>query len=297
MKTYSTSYFKDPKSDHQFIEQWVSKLEQLNNRQYERHNVSTSLGNTVVWGLNSNHTELPLLFIFPGFRTSSLFWNLDNGLEQIEDYYRIFLVETNGQPTLSDGNTPDIKTMDYGYWADEVIKHFTSGKVSVAGASFGGLVCLKLAIAAPDRVDQIFLLNPGCFQSFSLSFKNLYYNLLPILLPSKKNVKRFLDKAVFCPPVHYLSEERIQMIIDYEFFALTRYVDKAQKPYAMKMEELQKVEAAVHLILGEKDLLFPYQRTIKAAEQGLKNLKQVTIQPDTGHGIETLREAILRLKV
>jgi len=28
-----------------------------------------------------------------------------------------------------------------------------------AGATFGGLVCLKLAIAAPEKVDQIFLLN------------------------------------------------------------------------------------------------------------------------------------------
>ncbi len=296
MNTYSTSYFKEPASDQLFIEQWVSKLEKLNNRQYERHNVPSSLGKTVVWSLNSNHIELPFLFIFPGFRTSSLFWDLDNGLEQIEDNYRIFLIETNGQPTLSDGNTPDIKTLDYGYWAAEVIKHFTSGKVNVAGASFGGLVCLKLAIAVPDKVDQIFLLNPGCFQAFSFSLKNLYYNLLPILLPTIKNVKRFLDKAVFCPPVHYLSEERMQMIIDYELFALIRYVDKAQKPYAMKNEELQRVEAAVHLIVGEKDLLFPYQRTIKAAEQGLKNLKQVIIQPDTGHGIETLRKAILSLK-
>lgn len=87
------------------------------------------------------------------------------------------------------------------------------------------------------------------------------------------------------------------MIIDYEVFALTRYVDKAQKPYPMTLEELQKVEAAVHLIVGEKDLLFPYQRTIKAAEQGLKNLKHVNVLPDTGHGIETLREAILKLKV
>ena len=86
------------------------------------------------------------------------------------------------------------------------------------------------------------------------------------------------------------------MIIDYEVFALTRYVDKAQKPYAMKKEELQKVEAAVHLIVGEKDLLFPYMRTVKAAKEGLKNLKSVDILPNTGHGIETLKEAIFKLK-
>lgn len=292
MRTYSTCNFKDPVSDHQFIEQWVSKLEELNHRHYKRNNVLTFLGNTVVWSLNSERTSLPFLFIFPGFRTSSLFWDLDNSLQLIEDRYRIYLVETNGQPTLSDGNTPDIKTLDYGHWASEVITQFTPDKVSVAGSSFGGLVCLKLAIAAPDKIDNIFLLNPGCFQPFSLSPKNLFYNLLPIVQPSVKNVKRFLDKAVFYPPAHYLPDKRMQMIIDYEVFALARHMDKAQKPYAMSKQELDGVKSPVHLILGEKDLLFPYLQTLKAAKENLRNLKSISIIPDTGHGIETLKKAM-----
>ena len=290
MKIHSTCYFKDPVSDHQFIEQWVSKLEKLNTRTYKRFDISTTLGNTVIWSHNSEKHALPYLFIFPGFRTSSLFWDLDNALQRIENRYRIFLVETNGQPTLSDGNTPDIKSPDYGHWAAEVIKQFTAEKVTVAGASFGGLVCLKLASVAPDQVNEIFLLNPGCFQPFSLTLKNLYYNLLPIISPSVKNVRSFLDRAVFFAPTHYLSKERMEMIIDYEVFALTRHIDKAQKPYAMSLRELEKVKASVHLIVGEKDILFPYKRTILAAKAGLKNLESVVIVPGAGHGIETLND-------
>lgn len=292
MQIYSTCFFKDPVSDRQFIEQWVSELEKLNHKKYNRFNVPTSLGNTVVWSPNPDRTSLPFLFVFPGFRTSCLFWDLDNGLQQIEERYRIYLVETNGQPTLSDGNTPDIKTPDYGHWAAEVIRHFTRDRVSIAGASFGGLVCMKLAIAAPDQIEKIFLLNPGCLQPFSVSPKNLFYNLLPILFTSVKNVKRFLDKAVFYPPSHYLSEERMKMIIDYEVFALSRHADKAQKPYAMSKRELDGVHAPVFLILGEKDLLFPYKRSIKAAKENLRNLKSVHVIPDTGHGIETLKETM-----
>ena len=292
MKTHSTCYFKNSGTDHQFIVQWVAKLGKLNQRHYKRVNISTSLGNTVVWTHNSERMSLPPLFIFPGFRTSSLFWDLDNSLQLIEDRYRIYLVETNGQPNLSDGITPDIRTLDYGYWAKEVITNFTNDKVSIAGASFGGLVCLKLAIAAPDRIEKIFLLNPGCFQTFSLSIKNLYYNILPIARPSVNNVKRFLDKAVFYPPSHYLSDDRMQMIIDYEVFALTRHVDKAQKPYPMSKKELEGVKAPVYLIVGERDILFPYDRTVKAAKAGLKNLKRVIVVPDAGHGIETLKEVM-----
>ena len=292
MQIHSTCYFKDQAADHKFIESWALKLGQLNKKEYKRIGVSTSLGNTVVWSPNSDRGSLPFLFVFPGFRTSSLFWDLDNGLQQLEDKYQIYLVETNGQPTLSDGKTPDIKTLNYGHWAAEVISHFTSGKVCIAGASFGGTVCLKLAIVAPDQIEKIFLLNPGCMQPFSLSPKNLYYNLLPIISPSVKNVERFLDKAVFYAQSHYLSEDRMQMIVDYEIFALTRHVDKAQKPYAMSKSELSQVEAPVYLIVGEKDMLFPYQKTAKAAEEGLKNLKEVVVLPAVGHGIETLREAM-----
>lgn len=117
MKIHSTCFFKDQDADHQFLESWAKKLGQRNEREYKRLDVSTSLGNTVVWRLNADHNSLPFLFIFPGFRTSSLFWDLDNGLKQLEEHYRIYLVETNGQPVLSDGNTPEIKELDYGHWA------------------------------------------------------------------------------------------------------------------------------------------------------------------------------------
>ncbi|MES3016149.1 MAG: alpha/beta hydrolase [Bacteroidota bacterium] len=291
MKIHSACYFKDPAADHQFIEQWILRLEKLNNRNYKRFILSTYLGSTVVLSHNSHKTSLPCLFVFPGFRTSSLFWDLDNGLEVIEDRYRIFLVETNGQPNLSDGNTPDIKTSDYAQWAGEVIDQLTSEKVSVAGASFGGLICLKLA-TEPEKIQEVFLLNPGCLQPFSLAPKNLYYNLLPIIRPTETNVRRFLDKAVFHAPSHSLSAERMQLIVDYELFALKHHADKAQKPYPMTKAELQRVEVPVHLIVGENDMLFPCPRNIKAAQEGLANLKSVTVIPGTGHGIETSKEAM-----
>lgn len=292
MKVYSTSYFKDPLTDHQFIKQWVIKLEQLNNRKYKYNECATSLGKTIVWSIKSEIIDKPALFIFPGFRTSSLFWDLDDNLQIIINNYDIYLVETNGQPTLSDGNTPDIKTQDYGNWAAEVIVQLTNKKVNIAGASFGALVCLKLSVTAPHLVGNMFLLNPGCLQSFSLSLKNLYYNLLPIIKPSEKNVRSFLANAVLYPPVHNLTAERLQLLIDYEVFALKRYVDKSQKPYAMSRQELEDVKAPVYLIVGEKDLLFPYKASVKAAQNALKNLKSVNVLQNTGHGIETYKESM-----
>jgi pimeloyl-ACP methyl ester carboxylesterase len=221
-----------------------------------------------------------------------MFWDFNNILASIKNKYRIFLVDTNGQPCLSDGNTPDIKSDDYGLWASDLLDKLSVKKAVVAGASFGGLVCIKLSIVAPEKVEKAILLNPGCLAPFSLSVKNLYYNMLPIFFPTRKNVLKFLDNAVFCEGHHSLKGEAKNLITEYELYVLQNHVDKAQKPYAMNKEELSRIDADIYLILGEKDLLFPFKKSLSIAEKYIKTLKKTYTLPDTGHGIETSREAI-----
>ena len=249
------------------------------------------MGITHVWGLNTDRKDLDALVIFPGARTSSLFWDLDNGLVNLGVALKIYLVETNGLPNNSDGDTPDIKSTGYGEWATEILDHLKIEKAFVAGASFGGLVCMKLGIVSPSRIKAAFLLNPGCLQPFSLSFKNLYYNLLPIIFPSGKNVMKFLDSAVFNKPNHTLSAASEKRVMEYELFALTRYKDNTQKPYDMD-EELEQVMVDTYLLVGDKDLLFPFRQSVKNATKKLPRLNDVKVFENVGHGIETHAQAL-----
>src|SRR5688572_813854 len=290
MEIKKRSAFKEPATDLAWFENWVKQLEHQNNRTYQRFPVQTSLGKTHVWGLNTENESLEPLIIFPGARTTPLFWDFDRNLDNLSQF-RIFLVETNGLPNLSDGNTPDIRSDGYGHWAAEVLKRLKIEKAFIAGASFGGLICLKLALTNPEKIKAAFLLNPGCLQPFSLTLKNLYYNLLPLLAPSQKNVSKFLDKAVFCKPTHTLSPEAEKLIIDYELFAITRYQDKTQKPYDMD-KELQKVNVPVYLLEGDKDLLFPFRKSVANAQEKLPVLKEVKVFENVGHGIETYGPAL-----
>ena len=291
MEIKSKSFFKDARADLDIFENWVKQLEKNNGRVYERIEVSTSLGKTHIWGLNTDEENLETLVIFPGARTTSLFWDFDRGLDNLNHRLKIYLVETNGLPNLSDGLTPDIKSLDYGVWAAEVFEKLKIEKAFVAGASFGGLICMKLGIVRKDLIKAAFLLNAGCLQPFSISFKNLYYNLLPIIRPSEKNVSKFLDKAIFCKPNHKLSLVSEKLIVDYELFALTRYKDNTQKPYYMD-EQLSSVFVDTFLLQGKKDLLFPYQKSIDNAKKHIKNLKEIKLFENVGHGIETYEEAL-----
>jgi pimeloyl-ACP methyl ester carboxylesterase len=291
MDIKNTSYFKNPQQDLLWFENWVSKLASLNNRGYERFEVPTSLGKTHVWALNTADIDLETLVIFPGARTSVLFWDFDNGLDLLMKKYRIFLVETNGLPNLSDGNSPDIKSNDYGIWAAEVMDGLQLEKAFIAGASFGGLICMKLCLAAPERVKAAFLLNAGCLQPFSMSWKNLYYNLWPIIAPSENSVGAFLNQAIFCKPNHQLSAAAEKLLLDYELFALTRYKDNTQKPYYMK-NELLAISTDTYVLEGNRDLLFPFEQSIKNARSKISSLKEVIVYNDVGHGIETYPKAM-----
>ena len=291
MKVIRKSRFKDEKSDRSYFENWVSRLETANKRTYERIVVETAIGKTHVWGLHTKEDHAETLVIFPGARTSVLFWDLDRGLDQLNQPLRIFLVETNGLPNLSDGATPDIKSLDYGHWAAEVMDKLGIDKAFVAGASFGGLICMKLGIVRPDKIKAAFLLNPGCLQPFSMKRENLYYNLLPIINPTRRNVAKFLDKAVFSKPVHQLTAQAEELVIDYEVFAIKRYRDRSQKPYYMN-EQLAGVKADTYLLEGDKDLLFPFRNSINNAKKHLKTLKDVTVFENVGHGIETYAKAM-----
>ncbi len=292
MKIQSVSSFKNQAKAEEFFKNWYKRISELNQTNYERIEIESLLGKTVVWGINSDKKDLKTLVIFPGFRTCGFFWDFDNGLAELRKKYRIFLVDVNGQPSLSDGNAPAIKSNDYGIWAADLLKKLGIEKTVIAGASFGGLVCAKLCLVAPEIVEKTVLLNPGCLQPFSMSLKNLYYNILPLVSPGRKNVESFLDNAVFYKDHHKLSPGFKEIIIDYELFAIKEYKDKTQKPYAMSTEDLGNIKSDMYLLLGDKDILFPTQKSKSVAEANIKSLKKTYIVQDTGHGIETSKEAM-----
>jgi len=291
MKITHKSYFKDEDKDLQNFNNWVERLENQNQRKYERYELNTELGKTQVWGLNSKESNLDTLVIFPGARTTSLIWDLDKGLDNLDLRLRIFMVETNGLPNLSDGETPDIRSLDYGTWAVEVFDQLHIERAFVAGASFGGLICMKLALVKPEKIKAAFLLNAGCLQPFSLSLKNLFYNLLPILIPTRGNVLKFLDKVIFCKPNHQLSETAEDMLIEYELFAIKRDKDRTQKPYYMN-KELDDVAVDTYLLEGDKDILFPYQKSIINARDHIRPIIELKVYSEVGHGIETYDKAM-----
>ena len=47
-----------------------------------------------------------------------------------------------------------------------------------------------------------------------------------------------------------------------------------------------------YLLLGDQDLLFPFQKSVDHAKRLIKSLKEVKIYTNVGHGIETYGKAL-----
>lgn len=286
------SYFKNPEKDKQTFINWVNHLERVNGYKYEKFTIQTSLGTTQIYGLNTQNQHQETLVIFPGFRTSSLIWDLDKGLLSLSKNLRIFLIETNGQPSLSDGNSPSIKSLGYGKWGAEVFEKLNIESAYIAGASFGGLVCMKISLVIPNKIKAAFLLNPGCFRMISFGFKNLYYNLLPLINGTEKNIHKFLSEVVFHKPEHSLSDVGEKQLIAYQKLAISQYKDNTEKPYYMG-NELNNVAVDTYLLVGTGDILIPYEKSVSNAKKHLKeHLKEVVVFENVGHGIECYPPAI-----
>ncbi|GAB3506297.1 hypothetical protein GCM10027341_39110 [Spirosoma knui] len=292
MRTHRVSTFKKPAEAVTFLEHWNQKIEALNGFSYERITVLTSFGMTRVWGANLHLTEAKTIVFFPGARTCGLFWDMDNALLPLREQYRYYIVEVNGQPSLSDGECPDVKTDAYGRWATEVLDGLGLQKTTIAGASLGGLICLKLCLAAPERIEKAILLNPAGIQPFSSSFRNLYYNLLPMLWPTQETLNQFLNAAIFCSPTHTVPPVYRHLISQYLLYALKNHKFRGDYPAPLSKEELNNLSTDIHLVLGEKDLLFPPQETVRLAQRHIPSLRSHQVLANTAHGIETSKEAI-----
>lgn len=286
------STFKDPAAGLARLERWNARVQELNGLPYESLTIETRFGPTRVWAHQRDRAELPTLVFLPGARTCGLFWDLGHVLAPLKADYRIFIPDVVGQPGLSAGQCPDIKSNDYGVWADEVFAGLDLAQATVIGASQGCLIGIKLALQAPGRVERLVMMNPGGIQPFSSKLYNLFYNLLPMLLPNRRTIGAFFDKAILHPPDHTVSPQVYELMMDYMQLALTGFRFAGDLPTPLRPDEFEAVTQDVYLVLGDKDPLFPTAGTVALAEKHFKQLRSVTVLPNIGHGIETSPKAI-----
>ena len=83
-----------------------------------------------------------------------------NQLAALAEHFRVYALDTVGQPGLSDPNPPSYINGDFTAWLTDVIDELQIDKAHFAGVSAGGWQIMRMAADMPQRVDKIVLLSP-----------------------------------------------------------------------------------------------------------------------------------------
>jgi pimeloyl-ACP methyl ester carboxylesterase len=283
------SKYKNENS-HKWLEIWLKDVLRTNELPYERFEAETFLGKTSVLAKNHGREDLEAIIFLPGGRTCGIFWDINNNLAPLYNDFRIYLVDVNGQPGLSDGNAPPIESDGYGRWLQELVGNLGLPQANFVGASFGGSLIMKLGEVDSGLIKRAVMCNPAGFVNISIKPRNIYYLLMPLLLPSKKTVQNFLNKIALHEDFALAPKKREQLA---EFMLYTNMYFQmgAENPRPFADETLRKLEAPAYLILDRDDIFIPQQKTFERAAKLLPNLVETIWLEKHGHGIE-LAEAI-----
>ncbi len=289
-----TSTFKT-QAAQKFTAAWIDAIIARSNLNYEKLEVETSFGKTRVLAVNHAAQHLKPVIYVPGARTCGVFLDLSNQLYRLRATHRIYLLDVVGQIGMSAGTCPSLQDASYGVWLTDVCRQLKLEQAVFVGASFGGQIIMKLAAVAPDLIAQAVLLNPIGFANISFAPATLYRTLAPVVFPNRKNVDKFLAAIVFAPH-DGISVETKRSVADFVENAVRNFRFAGAYPARMADAEIKRLTAETHLLVGQRDGLIPYKKTIERAEALLPNLKNVHICAEQAHGIEVSSAAIVQLQ-
>jgi pimeloyl-ACP methyl ester carboxylesterase len=83
-----------------------------------------------------------------------------NQLPELARHFRVYALDTVGQPGLSDPNPPSYLNSDFSDWLVDVLDELHIEKAHFAGVSAGGWQVMRMAADNPDRINKIILLSP-----------------------------------------------------------------------------------------------------------------------------------------
>lgn len=216
--------------------------------------------------------EAPALVLLPGAAISSTMWYPN--IAAFSSTYRVYALDIIGDMGKSVRTRPITDPLDFAHWLTDVFDALRLEQAHVAGISLGGFLALKLAHAAPGRVNKLVLLSPASLLPLRPQFylRVAAAILVPFLSPEKRQTL-FLGVASpnAAPAIKQLmtpTDFRYQM-----FF-----------PRAETDEELRQVQAPTLLLLGEQEVIYPPQTALNRANQLIPNIEAVII-PGAGHAV------------
>jgi pimeloyl-ACP methyl ester carboxylesterase len=246
---------------------------------YEAREMPTAFGVTHV--IVSGPPDAPPIVLFHAMLATALVWRPN--VEGLSRHFRIYAVDIIGQFGKSRSSRPIRRRRDYADWTSELFDALGISRASVVGNSYGAFLALSLASLSPTRVDRVVMINPaGVFASIlPLLFRMLLGGLTMALVPAAKRPK--LTVASMLGRNVQLSPDDMEWADLVSLVAWNRKMrPNAIFPKLFSQAELRAIRTPTLLLMGDNDLLYDPESTLKRAQERMPSL-EAQIVPNAHH--------------
>ena len=241
-------------------------------RPHETLDVETALGPTRAYRWRGAGTPLVLLH---GVSGTSVAWLRYAEHLTGRDVVAIDLVGDVGR---SEQRVAIERPEDMAAWLDETLAALGIDRAHLVGLSLGGFVALATAIHRPQRVESLFLFDPGGIAP--LKFLKFMLWGLPILFGSlaPAPVRRWIGRRFRMP----LLEDREVMRM--ALYGQLHFRTRLPRPVTFTDDELRSITVPVVLLVGEKTEVFDADVLVSRSRALLPDAS-VEVVPGAGHAL------------
>ncbi len=265
--------FKNAAGKARYIEAYDAALREWP-APFDEIDISTSLGTTHV--IANGSRQAPPVVLLPSLAASAIMWKPT--VAALSKHFRTYAVDTIGQTGKSVPGRYFRSRSEMALWLTEVFDGLGVARASIVGSSYGAFLALNQASLAPDRVSRIVLIGPAAtFVGFSWKF---YYVML-VRGPIRKLLrgKRAPDSTTL-PGGTRLAPGGWGRLMSVTMSESAR--PTLARPIVFGERELRAVKAPVLLLIGEREVLYKPEQTLRLAMKRMPGLTGAVI-PNADH--------------
>ena len=261
------SAFKTPEGEATYLAAYEAAMK-LWPVPYEDMEIPSRFGMThaVVCGPK----DAPTLVLLHGYMATLTMWSPN--IADLSKDYRVYAIDTMGQPSKSFPNEPIRDAADYVTWLTDTLNKLQLDRISLLGMSYGGWLALNFAAAAPARVRKLALLSPGGFLPVARQFS--LRGMLMLVFPTRFTVKSLMRWLGFTGRA---GDSSARPVLELMYLGL-KHLRLPQEtlrvlPSVLSDEALQAMHVPVLLLIGEHEVMYDAARALARARRLIPNLE------------------------
>jgi pimeloyl-ACP methyl ester carboxylesterase len=310
MDSARLSFYKSERG-FRAITSWYDALVDQFTFEFESHYVDTRFGKTHM--LTAGAEDAAPLILVQAVAGSAPLWY--HQIPFFAERYRVYALDTPGQPGRSDPNPPSFLDGGYTDWLLDIVDGLDIERAYFAGVSSGGWYVMKLAIHAPERVRKLVMISPTGLARARFPIKIWLTNVISkkkddkaleddlstrSFMPTSasKEFDRQLARAMALATRHYrldrslgIYDERRERIKVWTSMRLLRALF-----FPEPRRVLKKLTTPGLVVLGEHEMLFNSRKVARKIARSMPTL-EVEVIEGTGHSAMYDRPDLVNEKI